>query len=87
MIHDAGCTWDDSELPDYISSTEEMLNLLESLKHVASNLPMKPNVITVSRSSDDDYCPHEYVEWIQEHVVDVLKSTLECKIKKAYLEE
>uniref|UniRef100_A0A170UDW4 Uncharacterized protein n=1 Tax=Triatoma infestans TaxID=30076 RepID=A0A170UDW4_TRIIF len=57
----------------------EIGNLLESFKTLISKLPCKPNVITISRSSEDDYCPPENVDWIQEQVLIIIKSSLMLK--------
>ena len=37
MIHDAGCTFDDSELPHHISSTQQIRNLLSSTETLLGN--------------------------------------------------
>lgn len=49
MIHDAGCTWDNTDLPEHISTVPEIETLLQSLRMLISKLPCKPNVITISR--------------------------------------
>ncbi|XP_073975914.1 misexpression suppressor of ras 6 isoform X3 [Rhodnius prolixus] len=87
MIHDAGCTWDNTDLPEHISTVPEIETLLQSLRMLISKLPCKPNVITISRSSLDDYCPQEDVDWIQEQVLMILKDSFEIKVKNMYLEE
>ena len=37
-------------------------------------LPHPPTAITISRSSEDDYCPQEQVDAIQAAVLEELKS-------------
>uniref|UniRef100_A0A1B6KL04 Uncharacterized protein n=1 Tax=Graphocephala atropunctata TaxID=36148 RepID=A0A1B6KL04_9HEMI len=75
MIHDAGCTWDDTGLPDHVSSKEEIMKMIEKEFLCFLNLlPNSPTIITISRSSEDDYCPPEDVDWIQEEILKVLKN-------------
>lgn len=88
MIHDAGCTFDDSELPHHISSTQQIRNLLSSTETLLDCLGKKPTMITVSRSSEDDYCPPYQVEDIQSGVVGLLQMKYSgLKIHKCYLQE
>ncbi|XP_046671870.1 UPF0489 protein C5orf22 homolog [Homalodisca vitripennis] len=78
MIHDAGCTWDDTGLPEHVSSKEEITKMIEG--HFSSFLqllPGSPTIVTISRSSEDDYCPPEDVDWIQEKVLEVLEHKFE----------
>jgi len=70
-VHEAGCTCDDTELPHHISSSEQIATLVKRVKTMLSQLP-KPLMITVARSSDDDYCPKDQVEEIQSQVLAML---------------
>ncbi|XP_068092841.1 UPF0489 protein C5orf22 homolog isoform X2 [Hyperolius riggenbachi] len=73
MIHQAGLTCDYAELPHHVSTETEIEGLMQSMKHVLKHLP-KPTLVTLARSSLDDYCPSDQVDFIQEKVLDVLRS-------------
>ncbi|XP_066435281.1 UPF0489 protein C5orf22 homolog isoform X1 [Eleutherodactylus coqui] len=73
MIHQAGLTCDYAELPHHVSSEMEIECLIHSMKHLLKHLP-KPTLVTLARSSLDDYCPSEQVDYIQEKVLDVLRA-------------
>lgn len=73
MIHQAGLTCDYAELPHHVSSEMEIEGLMQSMKHLLKHLP-KPTLVTLARSSLDDYCPSNQVDLIQEKVLDVLRS-------------
>ncbi|NXA49593.1 CE022 protein, partial [Nothocercus julius] len=73
MVHQAGLTCDYIELPHHVSTEEEIEGLLRSIKILLKNMP-KPTLVTVARSSLDDYCPSEQVDVIQEKVLDLLRS-------------
>ncbi|XP_051006941.1 LOW QUALITY PROTEIN: UPF0489 protein C5orf22 homolog [Acomys russatus] len=73
MVHQAGLTCDFSELPHHVSTEEEIQCLIQSVYCLLKNLP-KPTLVTIARSSLDDYCPPEQVDSIQERVLGVLRS-------------
>ncbi|KAM3840352.1 UPF0489 protein C5orf22 homolog isoform 1-T1 [Vipera latastei] len=73
MVHQAGLTCDYSEIPHHVSTEEEIESFVQSIQHLLGSLP-KPTLVTIARSSLDDYCPAEQVEFIQEKVLNVLHS-------------
>ncbi|XP_056635696.1 UPF0489 protein C5orf22 homolog [Diorhabda sublineata] len=78
LIHDAGCTCDESGLPDHISTIEELQVLFSCFKNLLDVLPKNPTIITISRSTEDDYTPFENVELIQNKVLELLNETFQC---------
>ncbi|KAJ7408681.1 hypothetical protein WISP_119066 [Willisornis vidua] len=73
MVHQAGLTCDYVELPHHVSTEDEVEGLIQSIKALLKDMP-KPTLVTVARSSLDDYCPSEQVDIIQEKVLSLLGS-------------
>lgn len=72
LVHEAGQTFDDSELPHHVSTTAEIQTMLRLTEQLLDQLDKPPTIITVSRSSEDDYCPPTQVEEIQMGVLSLL---------------
>lgn len=72
LIYDAGCTRDTTDLPHHESSEEDIEQLLQHFEQFLGRLHGQPTVVTISRSSEDDYCPKHQVEGIQRKVLQVL---------------
>ncbi|XP_072171848.1 UPF0489 protein C5orf22 homolog [Diadema setosum] len=74
MVHMAGLTCDDSgELPHHISTEEEVGSLVSAMGELLGCLP-PPTLVTIARSSYDDYCPPHQVDGIQQKVLKKLQS-------------
>ncbi|KAF3698862.1 UPF0489 protein C5orf22 -like protein [Channa argus] len=72
MVHQAGLTCDSVELPHHISSDDEIDRLISAVQQFLTPLP-KPTLVTMSRSSLDEYCPIEQVDSVQKKVLAVLE--------------
>lgn len=86
LVHDAGCTWDDErhQLPHHVSTQEEMDALLERFGCLVTGLPIPPTLVTMARSSLDDYCPPHQVDCLQEAVCHILRRVYHVECKKHY---
>ncbi|XP_043685774.1 UPF0489 protein C5orf22 homolog isoform X3 [Vespula pensylvanica] len=81
LIHEAGCTRDDTDLPDHITKPNDLERLIGgTFALFLSALPVEPTIITIARSAEDDYCPTEDVDLIQTRVLDELDKRLESNI-------
>ncbi len=74
LIHDAGSTCDDTDLPHHVSSGEEISILLTRTQQFIHMLGMMPSVITMSRSALDEFCPENQVEMIQSQLLELVQN-------------
>lgn len=81
-IFNAGCTFDSNELPHHISNEQEIKQLIDVFKQFLERFLYTPSIITISRSSDDDYCPAEHVELIQQLVLDTIYNVYGERVNK-----
>lgn len=88
LIHDAGCTWDINDIPEHVTPRDDISKLINhTLIGLLNALAKPPTVVTISRSSEDDYCPPEDVDWIQEGVLSALQEIFPLTVKEHNLEE
>ncbi|XP_026666876.1 UPF0489 protein C5orf22 homolog [Ceratina calcarata] len=89
IIHDAGCTRDDTDLPHHITTPNDLDRLITgTFRSFLAALPAPPTIVTIARSSEDEYCPSEVVDQIQIGVLDELRQRLEeVDVRLAYQEE
>lgn len=88
LVHAAGCTCDQIELPHHESSREEILRMIEEFKEFLKQLKLPPTIITISRSSSDDYCPENIVDFVQDQVLDAMKVVFnDFEVHKKYLDD
>ncbi|XP_035721893.1 UPF0489 protein C5orf22 homolog isoform X1 [Vespa mandarinia] len=81
LIHEAGCTRDDTDLPDHVTNPTDLERLISgTFALFLSALPVEPTIVTVARSAEDDYCPMEDVDLIQAKVIEQLDKRLESKM-------
>lgn len=84
LLHEAGCTCDDTELPHHVSSLSQISALVDISQDFLSHLP-KPTLVTIARSSSDDYCPASQVDHIQTEVLSMLQDLyLEISLTEDY---
>jgi UPF0489 domain len=85
LLHAAGCTCDhdDTELPHHVSTDIEIEDSMKQFRVFLKQLGNKlPTVVTISRSTDDDYTPKEQVEHIQRSVLVALQDAYHEHITK-----
>ncbi|CAK9833335.1 UPF0489 protein C5orf22 homolog [Anthophora retusa] len=89
IIHDAGCTRDDTDLPHHVTKPNDLDRLISgTFRSFLAALPCPPTIVTIARSSEDEYCPMEDVDQIQFGVLEELRQRLgEIDIQLAYQEE
>ncbi|XP_068970908.1 UPF0489 protein C5orf22 homolog [Bombus flavifrons] len=89
MIHNAGCTRDDTDLPDHVTTPNDLNRLISvTFRSFLTALPTPPTIVTIARSSEDEYCPSEDVDQIQMAVLEELRECLgDIDIQLAYQEE
>lgn len=80
LVNDAGCTFDSTDLPHHESTDDEINELIGYFKLFLQRLSAPPTIVTISRSSEDDYCPASQVEMIQKMVLDTLTEVYGDKI-------
>ncbi|XP_076671799.1 UPF0489 protein C5orf22 homolog isoform X2 [Andrena cerasifolii] len=89
LVHDAGCTRDDTDLPDHVTKQNDLDRLITgTFRSFLTALPALPTIVTIARSSEDEYCPPEDVDQIQLGVLDELRQRLgEVDVRLTYQDE
>lgn len=85
IIHSYGECIDKIGLPDHKSSDSEIQTMIEEFSRFIEALPGLPGVVTIARSSLDDYCPADQVDFIQNEVIKRLKNRFFDKINSINL--
>ena len=84
LVFDAGCTCDVIELPHHETPKEEIEKMIKDFEKFLQK-SNSPTIITISRSSQDDYTPETQVEMIQEMVLNALNNMYGDKMDKPIL--
>lgn len=87
IVFNAGCTWDDPEyvLPHHESTEDELNIMYDKFDKFLSSLSASPTLITIARSSQDNYCPPHQVEDIQTNVLNILEKRFQVDINFDYV--
>lgn len=86
-IHEIGCTCDDTGLPHYETSLDMIHDLImNTFRMFLKIIPSLNTVVTISRSSEDEYCPKDAVDGIMDGVLLILNRQYSaCSVEKHYL--
>jgi len=98
ILHWGGLTCDSTPLPHHVSDEAEINRLIQVFSHFLVEMfapdgkrCSSPSLITVARSSNDDYCPPEAVDEIQRKTVaalqTVFKENKDLAVHEHYFEE
>ncbi|TGZ53844.1 Uncharacterized protein DBV15_01836 [Temnothorax longispinosus] len=90
LVYNAGSTIDDTVLPEHVTEPNDLDRLINgTFRLFLTALPTSPTIVTIARSSEDDYTPLESVDQIQVDVLDQLRERLgpEIDIKLIYQDE
>ena len=83
IIHEYGSCLDDKPLPHHVSTIDEINEMFDKFvlflnKYISNKIV--PDLITIARSCEDDYCPHEQVDFIEQEFLLKLKSYFDTKL-------
>lgn len=82
LYFNAGCTFDSEELPHHESTDAEIEALVDAFEEFLKQLKRPPTLITIARSSDDDYCPAHQVDAIQSAVLTAIQKTFQERVSE-----
>ncbi|XP_012225364.1 UPF0489 protein C5orf22 homolog [Linepithema humile] len=81
MVYTAGLTVDDQGLPEHVTEPNDLDRLISgTFRSFLAALPTPPTIVTIARSSDDEYTPPESVDQIQIDVLDQLGERIEPEV-------
>lgn len=80
IVYNSGLTCDNGGLPHHLSSNQELENYFKNFENIISQINKEPTIITISRSSEDNYCPGVVVDEIQEKVLEILENVFKEKL-------
>jgi len=82
ILHNAGmcCHGDAAGVPHHPSSKDQILDMMNITIEAISLVQNKPIIATISRSSTDDYCPADQVDFIQDETLKII-SKLHKKVE------
>ncbi len=72
-LHEIGTGTDDTELPHHVSTETEISLFMRSTQRMLQEIKVCPDLVTIARSSEDDYCPRHQVDFIQDKVLGMLQ--------------
>lgn len=81
-VYDAGCTFDSTELPHHISTENEIRDMVDAFKNFLTGFKFTPSIILIARSSNDDYCPPDQVDFIQGLVIQAIQQIYGEKVNE-----
>lgn len=81
ILHSFGSGLDDRSLPDHVSDESEIKEMISKFSSFLTRYfrggdisAVSPSIVTIARSSLDEYCPPQQVDFIQELTLDSIKS-------------
>lgn len=80
LVNNAGNTSDNNGLPHHKSTDEGLEKYYENFEKFLKEVNLVPTIITMGRSTEDDYCPKDQVESIQTRVVQILQKVYGDKV-------
>ena len=86
LLHLYGSGIDSTDLPHHVSSDSELELFFEKFEKILTvyfeKCVLKPGLVTIARSSLDDYCPINQVNFIQDKILGIIENFFENSINK-----
>ncbi|CAF0994588.1 unnamed protein product [Brachionus calyciflorus] len=81
LLHSYGSGMDESGLPHHVNNNEDLINMMSNFQIFFQkyflNLSIQPGIVTIARSSLDDYCPPSQVDFIESETLNILKNNFQ----------